>query len=42
MKKLCDGLPIELVLFKPDFTDDESDDHDDSEEETGDDEDSDK
>lgn len=36
MKKLCSDLTFELVLFKPDFTDDESDDHDDSEEESSD------
>jgi len=30
--KSIEKLDIELVLFKPDFTDDESDDHDDSEE----------
>lgn len=34
LKSLAEGLPFELVLFKPEFTDDESEDHDDSEEES--------
>lgn len=34
MKKLLKGLGVEVELFKPGFTDDESEDHDDSENES--------
>ena len=33
MRNLLKGSKIELILFKPDYTDDESDDHDNSEDE---------
>lgn len=34
IKEKCKGFFFQIVLFKPEFTDDESDDHDDSEDQT--------
>jgi hypothetical protein len=37
IKEKCKGFFFNIVLFKPDYSDDESNDHDDSEEESSDD-----